>query len=143
MDVSPTIQHRHGRIRSITGTNPAANTEISETVPDRRRWILRAIRFSLASDANGANRYPVLLIDDGSDIVFASETSTAQVANSTLFYNYADFGSWHSPASNQFCLPLPPIPLGPGFRIRTTTTNLQVGDDYSAPQMLIEEWIDP
>jgi len=29
----------------------------------------------------------------------------------------------------------------PGYRIRTSTLNRQAGDDYGAPQLFVEEWI--
>ncbi len=50
MLISPTINSVHGRIRSITGTDPDPRTEISETVPARRRWRPISIRFTLVTD---------------------------------------------------------------------------------------------
>src|SRR5574341_797068 len=38
-----------GMLRSITGTNPAAGAEISETVPTNARWKLLEVTFSLVT----------------------------------------------------------------------------------------------
>ena len=46
------------------------NTEWSETVPTGARWQLLALMVTLATDANVANRFPALAIDDGALVVF-------------------------------------------------------------------------
>ncbi len=143
MDVSPTIQHPHGRIRSITGTDPAAGAEISETVPERRRWRILAFRFSLVTDDPVADRIVHLLLDDGTNIFADVCVTTAHQASVTKVYNFSNFGSTQLNPTNCLYIPLPPLPLSPGFRIRTVTDLLEVTDDFSAPQLLVEEWIDP
>src|SRR4051812_18481105 len=45
-----------GRLRSLTGTDPAAGVEISETVPAGARWRLVAVRLLLVTSAVVANR---------------------------------------------------------------------------------------
>lgn len=143
MDVSPTIQHLHGRLRSITGTDPAAGSEISETVPARRRWRLLAVRFTLTADVTVIDRTVTLQLDDGSNIILHIISDTVQTASQVRTYEYKlqpvpQFG-----ISGTFHIPFPKICLFAGCRIMTTTTNLQAGDNYSAPQLLVEEWIDP
>jgi hypothetical protein len=34
------------------------------------------------------------------------------------------------------------LPLKAGWQIRTTTVNLQAGDNWGAPQLLVEEWLE-
>ncbi len=143
MDIIPTIQHLHGRIRSITGTDPAADTEISETVPDRRRWRILTIYLILVTDANVADRIPNLIIDNGTTSLYILPSDTAHTASLTRHYNYSTQPVPQFLSDIIFHLPLPHLILPAGYRIRTTTTNKQVGDNYSAPQLLVEEWIDP
>ncbi len=143
MLVSPTIQHPHGRVRSITGTDPAVNTEISETVPERRRWRILAIRFTLVTDEIEANRVVHLIIDDGANIFLDVCVTTAHAASTTKTYNFSNFGSTQLEPADCLYIPLPPLPLSPGFRIRTATDLLKANDNFSAPQLLVEEWIDP
>ena len=54
-----------GLIRSVTGTDPAAGAEISETVPTNARWILHSFIANLVTDATAGNRRVRLEIDDG------------------------------------------------------------------------------
>jgi hypothetical protein len=132
-----------GRLRSITGTDPAAGVEISETVPAGVRWRLHAFRLTFVTSAVVANRIPTLFIDDGSIRVFGA-ASAAQPASQTLQYYWASYGAKDtatSQAALQLVLPTPLI-LGPGYRIQTATTLLDVGDNYGAPQYLVEEWIE-
>lgn len=143
MDVSPTIQHLHGRIRSITGTDPAAGAEISETVPARRRWKLTGILFTLATDAAAANRRVILVIDNGTNTIYALPSDTLQTASQARLYLFTPQPVAQFQIVNDFFLPLPILSLAPGYQIFTNTTALQAGDNYSAPQLLVEEWIDP
>lgn len=143
MLITPTINHVHGRIRSIAGTDPGANTEISETVPERRRWILRAFHFQLVTDVNAANRYITIVIDDGTNTLFRFRVSQVQIASKTYNYSFADINVNETFVDPELFHPLPNLTLFAGCRIRTITTDRQATDNYSAPQMLIEEWIDP
>ena len=45
-----------GYIRTVTGTDPAAGAEVSETVPTNAFWRLRMFSAVLVADANAANR---------------------------------------------------------------------------------------
>lgn len=143
MDISPTIQHLHGRIRPITGTDPDAGTEISETVPARRRWRLLTINFSLVTDVTVADRYVRLIIDDGTTVLYISSAIAAHVASLTRNHSYGVNGQTHDVTYNTFNTSLPDLILISGFRIRTATQDLQAADNFTAPQMLVEEWIDP
>ncbi len=143
MTISPTINSVHGRLRSITGTDPAAGAEISETVPDRRRWRILAVRFTLVTDDPVADRLVHLILDDGTNIFCDVCVTTAHAASITKTYNFSNFGSTQLNPVTCLYIPLPPLPLSPGFRIRTATDLLEVTDDFSAPQLLVEEWIDP
>lgn len=132
-----------GRLRSITGTDPAANVEISETVPAGVRWRLLSFKATLAADANVANRQPGLIIDDGVNVIWNMNTNAGQTAGATWVYVWADIGqSLAGQPSVALNYPLPPLVLPAGSRIRTSTSLLQVGDNWSAPQYLVEEFIE-
>ena len=143
MEISPNIDAPHGRIRSIAGTNPAANTEISETVPARKRWRLLAIQFPLVTDANAANRMMHLTLDDGTTVFYTSETIVTQTASLTRTYALAIGAPQQTVIDAHYNITLPDIILSGGFRIKTVTTALQATDNFGAPQLLVEEWIDP
>jgi hypothetical protein len=143
MIVSPTINNVHGRIRSITGTDPPANTEISETIPARRRWIIRTLRFRLITDTNAGNRLITILIDDGTNFLLTFNISQAQVPNTTYTYSFANINVGETFVDTELFHPFPHLILSAGCRLRTFTSGLRVGDNYDAPQLLVEEWIDP
>jgi hypothetical protein len=142
---TPLLQSIDGRgvIRSITGTDPAAGAEVSETVPTNARWRLIAVQVTLVTDATVANRQPAIDLDDGALSFWRSGVGANQTASLTIRNNWGDaagaFGSTGAPSNG--LLPRD-IQLVGGFRIRTSTTNLQAGDNYGAPQMLVEEWIE-
>lgn len=140
--------HRHelegpGNTRVITGTDPAAGNEISETVPTNAVWKLLAIRFKLVTDATVATRRVSLKIDDGANVFYWYSFSTTQSESETKNYSLRA-GSF---AENNNIATEVIAPLGgtllllEGFRIRTSTTNLQAGDNYGAPVLYVEEWI--
>ena len=132
-----------GVIRSITGTDPAAGAEVSETVPTNARWQLMGLRFVLTTDATVANRQPMILFDDGVS-TFASVTGNNSQAASTATSYYGQVGTVSVGALTNglnFVLPYPLTLMG-GFRVRTQTTAIVAGDNYGAPILLVEEWIE-
>lgn len=127
-----------GRLRFITGTDPAAGANVLETVTAERRWLLHAIAVSLTTDATVANRIVRLQIQnpDGT-VILESEDAAAQAASTTVRYSFGNWG--FNPTSPRMALPLP-ILLPPGARIVTSTAALQVGDNFGAPLLLVEDW---
>jgi hypothetical protein len=132
-----------GMIRSITGTDPAAGVEISETVPTNARWRVLGVRYALVTDANVATRTSHLIFDDGAAEVAKMTPEGNQVASVTVQYTYAHGARSGSIPSTGYLSMLPVTSLlSEGWRIRTSTTNMQVGDNYGAPQLWVEEWIE-
>jgi hypothetical protein len=130
-----------GLIRSITGTDPAANVEISETVPAGMRWVLLAFAATLVTDATVASRTPWLLIDDGVTELanFAAIGITA--ASGSSRYSWSNKGFQDAGMSNgRFGSSIATLILTAGFRIRTLTASFQAGDNWGAPQYLVEQF---
>jgi len=132
-----------GALRSLTGTDPAANVEISETVPTNARWRLLALIATLVTDANVANRDAALTIDDGTTVVGRFPSGQNIPASLTTRYVWTSGGSRFAIASDRTVVtPIPDIWLADGFRLKTVTTALQATDNWTAPQLFIEELIE-
>lgn len=132
-----------GALRALAGTNPAANAELAETVPAGARWRLRSLLASLVTDANAANREVALLIDDGATVYFATTPGANHAASLTRRYCASPAGvRGIGAAANEIAIAIPDLVLPAGHRIRTLTTNLQAGDDWGAPQLCVEEWLE-
>jgi hypothetical protein len=132
-----------GNVRLVTGTNPAAGVEITETVPTGARWKLRSFRARLVTSATVAGRRPLLIIDDGASSIVQFDPPESQAASE-------DFGWVTGPGmqrlgstfdTKQWGMPVE-IMLLAGWRIRTSTGDMQAADNWSAPQLSIEEWIE-
>ena len=133
-----------GRIRAITGTNQAVNTEITETVPAGAVWRLLGTRFTLVTDANVATRQVTLIVDDGANTIWQADGNATQLLGLTRNYNFFPWSTLPAAAGTEIFGFVPPnMLLQAGFRIRTSTANIQAGDDYGAPIMLVEEWLVP
>lgn len=132
-----------GVLRTIAGTDPAAGAEISETVPAGARWLFRALRATLVTDATVANRTPVLNFDDGANIYASAGPNFNIAASQNAILQYADIGQGFVQASTDIMIPAPAnILLAGGHRIRTITGSIQAGDNWSAPVYSIEEWLE-
>lgn len=143
MLVSPTINSIHGRIYTPQGTNPIAGAEFSVTVPARRRWRIISFHVALFTNSTVADRIPTLIIDNGSIVLARIPATTPQTASQTHSYFYT--GTYQPElimGVNRF-YPLPPLTLVSGYNFYSETVALQNGDDYAAPILLVEEWIDP
>jgi hypothetical protein len=131
-----------GVIRSITGTNPAAGAEISETVPTGAIWRLLALRASLTTSIDVGNRRTQMILDDGTNEFLRSTQESLAVATVTTGFNWYNAGyEDNTSVTNGVAGFSDRIRLNPGYRIRTNTIGLFPLDDWSAPQLLVEEWI--
>lgn len=128
--------------RVVTGADPPANTEVSVTVPGGAVWEVLTVRLTLVCDANVANRRTSILFDDGTTTFFQQQTTGPVGAGSSTGASFArllgttDGATFNIEAHGS----LPDLPLLPGFRIRTSTLNLQVGDNYGAPVLYVAEY---
>lgn len=139
-----TTQERPGAPRSITGTDPGAAAEISETVPTGARWQPLALSFTLLTDATVANREVAITFDDGAAIYFVQLPGAVQSAGGTRRYSYG-IGTavvQGGLGAADRTIPMPRLVMLAGHRIRSVTGNIQAGDNYSAPQLLVEEWLE-
>lgn len=137
-----------GLIRTIVGTNPAAGVEIVETVPTNAIYSIQSVRFMFATGTTVINRRVNVLFDDGANIISIVGSATDQAANDNRFYCfYAGYGPIIINLVNAGFFyavhALPLLRLHAGYSIRTSTQNLQAGDDYGVPTYLVEEWIQP
>lgn len=132
-----------GAVRSVTGTDPAAGVEISETVPTGARWRLLSVSFALVTDATVATRIPAVVVDDGTNTYSRTDGGVGQTASLTRIFTAAGGGMFATNVGGQHHIPFSNrLLLLAGHRVRTVTSNLQAGDNYGAPQLLVEEWIE-
>lgn len=141
----PSFQQRP-LLQSIAGANPAAGAEFSVTVPAGAFWVFHALRVNFVADANPATRQVRIIFDDGTNEVLTIAQSSAITAGVTGWISagaFADRGAQVLTGSGAtlYHIPVPPaLPLGPGYRIRSSTDAIQVGDDFGAPRLLVEQW---
>jgi len=133
-----------GALRSIAGTTPGAGVEITETIPTGARDELIAFRAQLVTSATVANRVAQLILDDGAAIFTEIAAGLVQAASLTIRYDWAQ--GYPQPTAVQAIDALAPLPigneLGAGYRMRSSTLNIQAGDQWSAVQYLVRERIE-
>jgi hypothetical protein len=132
-----------GAIRVVTGTDPAAGAECSDAVPTGARWRILSYTATFVADATVINRFPIITIDDGANIQYRGESAEAVTASQTRIFHAAP-GTHRLALVNSHETWLFPIGLRmlAGHRVRTQTNNLQAGDNWGAPQILVEEWLE-
>jgi hypothetical protein len=131
-----------GRLRSIVGGTPGAGGEISESVPAFTRWSLLSFRASIATSAVVASRKTSFVIDDGVNVLFQSDSNLVVTASNNGQATLCNTGFVNAIITNAACIaPCPLIFLNAGYRIRTLTSGIDVGDQYASPKYLVQEWM--
>jgi hypothetical protein len=96
------------------------------------------------TDATVSNRVIRLQVTDGTTVLSTLSPNSLQAASLTRVYSNARHTqSLDASGNNLLINPLIDSIIGAGYKIRTNTINLQAGDNYGTPQMLVEEWIEP
>lgn len=142
---SPLLGQLEGRgfLRAITGTDPAAGAEISETVPTNARWRVLGVTATLVTAVAAANRQISMAFDDGASVYARMPFTAVQPASLTTVYSWSAAGDPASASNVARSMPLNATPyLFQAHRVRTVTDLLQAADNWSAPVFLVEEWIE-
>lgn len=123
---------------------PAAGADFIYSIPAKARWRINAIRATLATSAAVANRTPVLQLRDLSgSVYFVTGNNNAQLASTTVDYNYGESLPMVQVGPTDFCAALPDeLRLESGGSIRSLTGNLQAADQWGNIALSIEEWCD-
>jgi hypothetical protein len=132
-----------GRVYRVIVADPAAGAEISITVPNFRRWRVQSLFATFTTSAVVGSRYCNWLVDDGASVVFRVNDTQAVAASGAAYLTLSP--GWGAPAggSGYHYIPLPNhLVLAAGHRIRTSTTYLDAGDQYSSICPLVEEWFE-
>jgi hypothetical protein len=134
--------HGPGTTKSIIGTDPAAGSEISETVPANAIWKWIAGLGTLVTDATVADRRVHVTLDNGTSPWWEGVSSSIQAASLTNKYNIGAPVAAVIDTAHFIALPIDTYLKG-GDRIITVTDLLKAGDNWGAPQFRVEEWHDP
>jgi hypothetical protein len=125
----------------VLGADPAAGAEFSVTVPAGEVWGLLGLSVLLVQGITQTPQ-PILLIDDGTTIIYASYgASAAQAVSTTARYTWgtdlAQPGALVGATPNIFAVaPLPENLILPGgWRVRSSTVGIGANSDYGAPAL--------
>src|SRR5262245_17216108 len=124
--------------KTITGTNPAANTECSDTVPAGVNWMLISVIVACVQGITQTPQ-PSLVLNDGTNNFLASVGSTtAQSASTTVTYTWGvGMPLTGLVGSTPTIITTGSLPanlfLKPGYIIKTVTAGIGANTDFGAP----------
>lgn len=133
-----------GFIRGFLGTTPAVAAEVAETVPFNTRWRFQSVLLSLVTSAVVGTRYPGLQLVQNGMFTYQVVVTVGQQQNlgSRRAYGPGLTHDSFGPAIYEDLLPVPTDTfLVAGDQILTSTFGMLAGDQYSQPQLCMEEWL--
>ncbi len=134
-----------GKYNDVGGADPAAGAEASIALNANYRFIVHAATVTLVTDANIINRRVHLKFTYGTGGgVYDFFGSVDQPAGTTRKYTFANFGSGLTESDDDDILvPLPQgLQMYQGGSVTTSTSNLQVGDNFSILFLLLERYFE-
>lgn len=132
-----------GWSHSINVPNPAAGADWIFTAATAQRLQIKSLSSILTPSAAVANRNVSLIIDDGVNTVWQVIQPTSIPASqvTTLSATTTNATAGVIPTIQTQIFP-PNLFLEPGWRLRSSTGNLQAADQWSAIWLAVEEWIE-
>lgn len=132
----------HGSFFRPIFANPAAGADLSFTIPLPSLFHLLSLKFTFTTDVNVANRIVSLIFDDGGVSFYQIFCPANHAAGLTYFYEFSrNFLSFYN-QSNHYYVSIPDFFLPGNYRILTSITNIQVGDQISSIGILFERFLE-
>ena len=132
-----------GWLRRVAGTDRVAGAQVGEPVPTNARWRLSAFYAVLVTDATVATRAVYLSLTDGTNLILSVPANATQAASTTRGYQFVAGVSPPAAVAYEIYFPWPfRVTLFQGWAIATITSSMAAGDDWGAPQIDVEEWIE-
>ncbi len=132
-----------GYMDNNSPANPAAGADITFVQQTNTRAFFMSFTAILTTGAAVANRQVHIVLDDGANQIYNHPALAVQVASTAVRYVFAAGVAALTTTDGVQVVPIPPrYFLRSLHRIRTLTTALQAADQWSAAQLLNEEWFD-
>lgn len=123
-----------------TVSNPAAGADWSLTVPLNAAWLVRTISAVFTTSVAVANRSPRLQYTDGTTVILDHPQPLVIAASTAARVTWSPGAANSGPvASNQSAGITGAIRLQGNFVIRTTTSLIDVADQWSSIRVVVEE----
>lgn len=133
-----------GRITRDTTAAGGAGAEYTYIATGAIRVMLRGMLLTLTTSGVAATRRVHLQFQDNSGSIVADIPSqTTQTASLTYTYYFFPYGFTPTVVGTQVFVNIPPnLPIVANWKIKTATDLIDTGDQYSAPALWLETWIE-
>lgn len=132
-----------GFIRSVQVAAPGPGADILTVVPAGKRWRPISVKAGLTTSAAVASRVPQFFLDDGANQFYFVQSLDSQAASLSATYVFSTAAVQTTVAIGTVQNPLPQNCVLPaGYRLGTATVAIQAADQWTAAQLLVEEWMD-
>lgn len=129
--------------RVITVPTPAAGANFTTTVPGGRAWVVKAINFTLTTDATVANRGPLVRVSSEGRTVVEVAAEAAVTASSTAVITFGDGLGTESLLGTQTAPFIRDCLVLPGDTIASAVVAIQLGDTLTAVNLWVAEFYYP
>jgi len=131
--------------REVSGTQPAGASEVVETVPTGARWELITVSVSFVASGGAGNRHVAFGVSRPATATWAFSLPPGAQPPGTTYTHIVAPNLPHQvdtvAARIQASLPQRLI-MTAGNQFVTLTTNLQAGDQFGTPRLLMREWLE-
>ena len=134
-----------GTIVAPAGAVPAAGAEATFTVPDNQVFEVLGVWIELTTSSTASDRTVAIIIEENSNLLSRNVAGTTQQASETQGYSFVPDGVTGVIVADesQEIKIRRGIILRPGSTLTTSTTNIQVADQFTALRILVRRWYQP
>lgn len=133
-----------GTLRTHISTVPAAGSDCLLTFGNHFRMRIISAVATLTTSAAVATRTARLVIDDGTNFTLLAGPGATQTAGQTVSYQLSSYPVSVPASAPAVLWSAPPyLPIATLAFVRTSTVNIQVGDQWTALVLTVEDWVTP
>lgn len=136
-----------GNVYTFPVSNPGAGADWIQTVPVNARWRVRSWTALLTTSASAGNRNVQSVLNVSLGTSFQLPAAVSIPASTSAVVTASGLSPYTGALTTSVAVPLPPDCVLSGvsgslMQLGTITAGLLAGDQWSAINLLIEEWLD-
>ena len=124
--------------------DPPVSEDLATFPPTNTLWHITGVRFMLTTSATVATRIPrIWIVGPSGQVTYSTSPTSGQPASTSFHYIFAPYNNIPAAYGAYIHGEFTPTYMTLSHQLQTSTTGIQVNDQFSLIKFQVEQWLNP